>query len=1129
MGTQIRTDKGLVKAFEALLRIDPKTAGLGHGLAVTLGLVLTEPTQLLSTIFVVDRLPEDWQNAWTFSGWVSAEDVFMDRVLPKTPWAEWTAFKSEAHIRSQVPLYNAPRVDATSHAFDLDKIYLFEKEIYALSDIPGAEDPGFLDIVLPQLPSALDDQPMIPVYALDTKVPRSEVVDAFLADHPLWQWYLELRDLHPALLTTEWNLWMRNFVLGTYFNADAATHAGGRKGPQAPKTKENRDIVDNQEVPKAPPPPPPAPGPRDFDPDGLLRALNEEGGLHTVEVLAGSGPTTVRTLRGSTRFWDYWHTLRALESAGAVSVETGAKEGVTDDATVVLVEGRIQALVDYLRDLYPGETVGAYPYRTQLAHLVDPVKRRIVELVRQKPSSLSTLHAELGLLRVPVERYVQELLSAGLLFESARNTFKIEDHRGLALVAFFRTAHARSVAMPPKIAEAIEALRNPAALPLLNALSNFGTMDTGRSWDITGNDPFVGKPPLGVQLAEAELITGEEQRHSPYQVSRFISLHAEGLLRVVSYLNDLYPGQSPGKVALADELSLLEDEKLQILHQLSAGAQSLNSLQSKFLSFSHRVEAHVAALEKAELVVRTTDGSLLSLNPNRKLTLAGTIETLVEGARTSTWHKGQDFEHFPEETWIILKILSRHGPLPRARFHVLAGLSAGRAATATRGLWFEHEGNILSPDELVSLHTAEIQKSIKYFRQLFPKTREGTPSPDRVMNAFRSPLAQLILERVSDKPRTIRQLRTDLPRNPEETADVARQLMQSKLVVLADDGTLHIQRDHGGSLPAFLEKILADASQKMPIREIPEQALQTLGREGALLILGMLHRFGPQWGLSLLESTGLARGPLLNTLKALHTAGFISKLTGETRVTLDAQFSLNGEALEPIIAYLEATFSGELVGQQDAVQQVRQFGSIAKIMVIERLHQGQANLVDLQEDFPVWQETMPDLLLELAEAGLVEPAGDRNTFQIYQKGGLALTEHLKTIARNAPQKTLAEAPPSSSNEPEDALLGRSTEYGIQEMRRFIEEKGGKGAVQFHTKYGYILLLLERGGRVKALVDGMDAYEFVRFLDLSRTRSITKSAEAVVAYVPNTQPTFRVTDRGLGTIVFNHALHVVGYE
>ncbi len=1108
VGTKIRPDKGLIKALESLLRLEPASAGLGSALAVTLGLFVIEPTQMLSTIVVVDQLPEDWHGMWSPVGWVAADEVFLERFLPKTPWAEWTGFRSEEHIREFVPIYSAPSVDASSHAFDTDRIYLFEKEIFSVSDIPGSTDPGLLDIVLPQLPSALDDQPMIPVYALETDADRNAVIDSFLAEHPLWQWYLQVSGIHPALGTTEWNLWMRNFVLGTYFNADAATQAGGRKKtPEKPKG--SGEIAKKKETPPSrvssfyPS--------RGYDPGPALAALSQEQGMIIVKSVAAISELA-GVLAGPNPFADIRDTLINLEAAGLIALSTNT--GTVDEHTVVrLVPESFVALTDYLDALYPGVYVDRVMANSQLRLLADADARSIVEFVAEKTTSMSALKAAFPRLGAPVETYVEALLAGDLLFETTSGDFEIGSERGLDLKNHLKPLASRLYIQLPEMHEAIASMRDPSSLALMGLLSTFGTRTA----------PEVNAI-FSATFTEAALVASElviARRNPPYGIASY-SLNAPQLLVVAAYLDGLFPGTGVSKLTVREELSLLGYESLGILDQLHAGAQSLDDLQARLPYGAARIETLILALEEAELVVRAPNSGHWSINPKPQLALANHLKGLVENARSSTLHVGQEFTQSPKETLLVLTLLSRHGPLPRTRLHAYTGVPKTLLDRVTKENWFERKDRTLRATGLVELHSANIQKSIAYFRHLFPGEASGNLSADEVLNVFHPAAFRLVLERLRDKPSTIDQLKADLPSISGRLEEIVEILREQRFVEGLPGGMFRLNETAGASLPKFLEDILIDASPKQPIRDVPEQALEALGREGAYTLMRLLHRLGPSGGTSLQEAAELSPGATLTALKVLRTAGLISA-DRKTVTSLNSQFSLVPGALEPIIAYLEAIYPGETVGPQSPELQAKQFGATAKIMVIERLRNGSASKVDLMADFPSWEDRMPDLLHELQDAGLIEVDRDSRAFRVNADRGLAFTEGLKLIARTEPAKS-----PDSTELPKASKLSgeyRAEEYTKKEMRKFVEDHGASSAIQIQTKDGYRIIKLQGAVVLKGL-EGK--YKFIRYLTVQQKYSY-KSAAAIVKYVPETQASFRVTDLDMKTRIFNHDLEVVGNE
>ncbi len=1129
IGTKIRPDKGLVRALEALLRMDPATAGLGHGLAVTLGLFLTEPTQLLTTIFVVDRLPEAWNDHWTHVGWVSAQEVFQDRVLPKTPGAEWVAFQSETHIRDHVPIYDIPAAGGASHRFDEHKIYLFEKEIYSVDDIPGTEVPSFLDLVLPKLPQALDEQPMIPVYALNASVPRDELIEAFLEEHPLWQWYQDVADLYPALATTEWHLWMRNFILGTYYGADAATQSSTRKTPAPTTAHAGRDIVDSQ----TPPPAEPPTGPLhpDFDPGPALRALNDEGGLTVIEMLTFTGPTNGKIVRDQIGPEAYQKSVNALAQAGLISIERAGFPGVRHQ-TLSLVPGGLTPLVAYLKTLYPGSVANQGQPADQLQHLEDPRTRSILETSRHQALSLATLKSTFGDLGTGNDKLVASLVDAGLWFQTRDGRFEIADQHGLALASLLETyAHATTV--PLRIRQALEALRNPMSLPFITALSIHGTRDYHDALSLAfggyGFEMASFKKSIVTPLERAGIIklSGKSERFS---MDFDVSLDTDALLNVVAYLGHLFPNSTPGKLKPSEELVLLDPRNLLLLDLLSVEPQSMSNLEAAFRHWFPQLRSRVETLEEAGWVTWAVDSDVLSINPKPQASIVDHLHALAKNAKTSNLHLGQVFVWAMHNEGVILDILgtvSRHGSLPATRLAHIYGLTGTQRHSVTLGDWVLREGDRKKPADLVySLRSDNIQKSIDYFRELFPGQSNGSMSPEDVLKVFTNHVPQYIVERLGRGPRTLDQLKAELPgRNLDHTV---KEMLNVGIIMGSPTGVLTLNVQGGASLPERLEDILAAESPKHPIRSIPEKALLAIGREGALSILGALHHLGTQWGHGLQQATGLAKKELLQTLTALRNADLIASSNEGRLDNVEAQFWLTPQPLTPVIAYLEETYPREISDLADPSLQAHQFGSLEKIMIIERLRNVASSMNDLKADFPLLESTIAESVEELADAGLIERVKQApNTFQVSAQSGLVLTERLKLFMRNPPPPGPIEEPPPSQNLSEGTLY-RAAEYTKEEMLQYLTEQKVLTAIQIHDKKGFRLYPASTGAVLYDLRTTKTHYKLVRYLTTRRV-SLSKSATQALQYVPEGQPTFKVTDRSMHTAIFNQALEVVGHE
>ncbi len=177
-------------------------------------------------------------------------------------------------------------------------------------------------------------------------------------------------------------------------------------------------------------------------------------------------------------------------------------------------------------------------------------------------------------------------------------------------------------------------------------------------------------------------------------------------------------------------------------------------------------------------------------------------------------------------------------------------------------------------------------------------------------------------------------------------------------------------------------------------------------------------------------------------------------------------------------------------------------------------------------DFPAWEDILAATLHELLNADLIEQVDGRQIYRLSPDRGIALTELLKVMAHSAPPEAFDPTPPPDPNTP--SLEYRPKEYSKEEMRKFLLDNQLTTAIQIRTKAGYRIIKGKGNTITYALKPLNGRYKFVRYLDLQR-RSVAKSAEAVEKHVPRTQRYFRVTDRGMGTTVFNHRLEIVREE
>ncbi len=144
----------------------------------------------------------------------------------------------------------------------------------------------------------------------------------------------------------------------------------------------------------------------------------------------------------------------------------------------------------------------------------------------------------------------------------------------------------------------------------------------------------------------------------------------------------------------------------------------------------------------------------------------------------------------------------------------------------------------------------------------------------------------------------------------------------------------------------------------------------------------------------------------MSTARKLVQFGILSADVEEDELELESPLSLVPTGLDPIIAYLEDTYPGEIseLNSDDLKEQAVQFASIEKIMIIERLRNVPSDLDSLGADFLWWKDTMDKMLDELLDAGLIERDA-QNVFYIDTIKGIALTAHLKSLAQKLSPST----------------------------------------------------------------------------------------------------------------------------
>ncbi len=223
-------EKGLYQSLKTLLSFDPHVAAWIAPWTLPAGMLLTGKQDAdMTTMVVFDEAPS---GAWVRVGSVAATDVMREiGPLSGVDFSGVTySFESESDLRSHGVFVGQ---DGSPNRYDPDRIYGFDAQhlddLLPLDTVfpdSSARSPGF--VLVPDAPKIAKGDEQVHVYALDSDLTRSTIVDEFLRHHLWWQSVLSIAqyivdDGARRLFLSS----MKGMILGWFFNTHAAEHAGG--------------------------------------------------------------------------------------------------------------------------------------------------------------------------------------------------------------------------------------------------------------------------------------------------------------------------------------------------------------------------------------------------------------------------------------------------------------------------------------------------------------------------------------------------------------------------------------------------------------------------------------------------------------------------------------------------------------------------------------------------------------------------------------------------------------------------------------------------------------------------------------------------------------------------------------
>ncbi len=836
-GGRLRVEKGLLKAMEALFRQDPATVGIGSALAATLGLFLSEPTAGAETLFVLDAIPPQWEDFWVPVGWVEASSVFdVDGegvgFVRETPWADWYALRSESDIRTHVRILTEPALGAPWRPFDDDRIYLFEKEIYEAQDIPGFENPGFLDLALPGFVSHIEDGELLRTYALDTSYSAEEIVERVLEENPAWRWYLEVGKSNPALLEPMWLNVMRSYLVGAYFNPDAAVRVGTRKeGADLTGTGAGGHLPP---VPDAQGPPSEVEQTNPGDPVStaavakVLKVLDVgEEPLELLRALATYGSTSVDQVRFELPMRPNGTALKtpviALRNAGLVTIRPADKP-VTILSRVDINRAGLAPVTRYLAQFFPGSEFKIDNLWAEIDALAQPASLRILDAVASGPLPRSELESRLSDLAGSWPRTISDLEDVGLIEVTDADHIQIPPQASSTLLFVLRGLVQQGTASTQEVlkrAAEFGAFDSKRVLNIIGALASYGDLTVHDLRDLFGDQSrwFISDVDRLRKVGLVSVTPADRKT----QIMSTVRLEPAQFGPLRAFLAQLFPGTEADIAEYEAEVSALSSrESVLVLDRVAAGAKTFEALKAQ-LSRVPRLGSVVEDLVDAGMLIQSEKTSELSLNRERGSSFGAYLDIILAKEHRLQGEVFFRYRQLSALTWTgamaLLDYIVKKGP---TRFRMLqkhSNLDTVGMETMLKRL---ADADLLRLDPpgqsarllartKISLHEDGIAGLALYLRHLLPGdtvSEDGFKDELLELSALKK---LLILARLSTGPRFVQMLGIDFPDAKGNLRFITEDLEEAGLIEIAEhtEKRARIAPGRGSSVAARLESLLS--------------------------------------------------------------------------------------------------------------------------------------------------------------------------------------------------------------------------------------------------------------------------------------------------------------------------------
>ncbi len=1027
-GSKVRVQKGLLKAMEALLRQDPATAGIGSALAATLGLFLTEPTQGVETIFMVDALPPEWEGLWVQVGWVEAASVFdTDQgnigYLRETPWVDWYGLRSEDDIRAQVPIFTSASTESTKTGFEEDRIYLFEKQVFEANDIPGFDQPGLLDVVLPSLVSHIEEGELLKTYVLNTEESAHEITEQVLSENPAWQWFLEVGKNHPALLEAAWVNTMRAYLLGTYFTAEAAVTAASRK-TIAPKGA-----------------PPNSGGP-------IVHSS-------TPQSISSSGASEQTAPVQASDLGFYLSKKSRSDAFQEGFVRDFDQAAYTQDPYVALeraVSGGLWVYVFDRRGLPSNERGPTSVPHDRIMVGIDPAGVESPGSLVANPAFLGTYdvhvlevflalvdETETVLAQMPVEVVLE-------YFERRYPHWWTEDEPKIRIVehdAFLSPrlffvdriwAEAAYLRRLENTAHSLLADMNGKPVGRFNGPPPPNTVGSGKYQEIPtskivfsrGVFEYERKPNAHglmdtVTWLMRELKRKGFDRREAIFVIEFdgVYLLDEGLHRSVAmrllrqetipaivFKNLDAQSKTQGHTAPSTEVlelqSVIEQPgTMDVLSQLATfGPKSVQQLASGTGQAASTTKKTVQALADLQTVLvkpmaPVTPSTIVTIKKETlvPLWLNATdnppprwLYPLRDLTRKGLWESDAVMNRFEElqalQGLIALKSIGLLSAYGDQTVEDLRTLSNNHSRWAIEGIDRLRQAKLVSVRpankktqlaSIVHLEQKNFESLRNFLSDLFPGDDVDITLAKKELKILFEPGVVLILNRVAARTETtLVSLKNQLPALPHLEATVAKLVDEELLLQDKDTGALSIDQETGSSLGAYLDVVLADEHPVSEEAFFRYQQLHALALPPADQILDVVATKGGVHGGSLKRTTGLNIGPLNEVVTALVAANLLRLEPTGSQLKLSTQVHLDEEGISRLVRYLKRLSPGASFYGRHFKDELTLLSKDKNLLLLDRLSKGRRFLHLLPIDFPDLASSMEDKLRVLRLHGFIE-------------------------------------------------------------------------------------------------------------------------------------------------------------